>query len=75
MFDRQVENDATADGASHHNRLVEFQCAVEGADDFGVAIGGKPVFLVVPAIRRIGFSMPGQVEGQHTEMLSDLGVV
>ena len=72
MIDREIENDAAADRATHHHRPVQLQRLAEGADGLGVARGRELIFIAVPARRRIGFAMPGHVEGDDAEVLRKL---
>src|SRR5882672_6543752 len=71
MIDREVEDDAAADRAAHHDRPVEFQRPAEGTDRLRVARRGELIFRTVPVRRRIGFAVPGHVEGDDAEILRE----
>src|SRR5258708_15224394 len=74
MIDREIEHDAATDRASHHHGPVERQRLAESTDGLGVARGGELILLAAPARRWIRFAMPGQIEGDDTEIFCELRV-
>ena len=75
MLERQVQHDAPADGAAHHHRLVEAKRIDDGHDGVDVGARGELVLGLLPARRRRGFAVPGQVEGDDAELGENLGVI
>ena len=71
MVGGQIEGDAPAHGTAHDHRFVQFQRGAESTDDFGVAVGGEGVLLILPADRRWRLAAPWQVEGEHAETVGD----
>ena len=75
MLQRQVQHDAPADGAAHRHRLVERERIDHGHDGVDVGARCQLVLGLVPARRRRGLAVPGQVEGDDAELGKRLGVV
>ncbi len=74
MLDCEIEHDAPADRAAHHDRLVQFHGLAEGADRRRVGLCSQAIFAALPAVRRGRLAVPRHVEGQHAEAPGDLGV-
>jgi hypothetical protein len=75
MFQRQVQRDAPADRAAHHDRPVEFQRGHDVEDHGRVLRRGELILLVVPAGRRRRFAVPRHVESDDAMVRGDAGMV
>ena len=75
VLQRQVQHDAPADGAAHRHRLVETERIDDGHDGVDVGARRQLVLGLVPARRRRGLAVPGQVEGDDAKLCQRLGVV
>ena len=75
MLVREIEHDATPDGAAHDDRLVELERVRDFQDHLHIVARGEAVFLVLPADRRRGLAVPGHVERDDAEALRDARLV
>src|SRR3546814_160301 len=75
MIDRQMQDDAPADGAAHHHGTVECQGAGHVADEPDIAVRRQPVLLALPAFGRRRLAVPGHVEGDHAEVPGHVRII
>src|SRR3954452_5625502 len=68
VIDGKVENDAAADGTSHHHRPIQRQRPAERPYRFGIARRGQTILLAIPAFRRVGLAVPWHVEGDDSKI-------
>src|SRR5208282_2339564 len=71
---REMEHQAAADRAAHHDRPLELERAAEGTHDLGIARRGEAVLRALPPVWRMRLAVPRHVEGQHAIVPGDLRV-
>ena len=75
MLVGEVEADASADRAAHHHGLFEFERIGDLGDHADVVARRELVLLIVPAVGRRRFAVPGHIEGDDAEVVGDARVV
>ena len=71
----ELQRDAPANRATHHDGTLQTQRGAKCHHGFHVQRRGQLVFGILPARRRVRLAMPGHVKGQHPVARRHLRVV